>query len=300
MGSMRLVRVSERWRSYQEKSPFYRQVAADGEESVWSEIAETYDRTCYPGNQKPLILSSLLPYVDRKGSGIEIGPGPGTFTLSLAETLDRLTVFEPSTSMRRVLEKRLADSGIDNVDIRREKWENAWKDSSVRADYVFALGCLYAFYRIEDALFAMLRAAKKRVVLCHIAGEGLWEIDYRVAKASALPPPCFFPPVELLVETLSAMSCDFRTTAVHVPIRKKLRFSELTKRYRRMFDESTPDEQTLERTFRENLKTENGIYSIRETACFVLIAAESASLPPDGAFSIHAASRTRGSGFFSP
>ena len=76
MGSMRLARVSERWRRYQEKSPFYRQVAADGEESVWREIAETYDQTCYPDDQKRLILSHLLPLVGQKASGIEIGPRP--------------------------------------------------------------------------------------------------------------------------------------------------------------------------------------------------------------------------------
>ena len=281
MGSMRLARVSERWRRYQEKSPFYRQVAADGEESVWREIAETYDQTCYPDDQKQLILSHLVPLVGQKGSGIEIGPGPGTFTLPLAERLDNLTVFEPSPSMRRALEKRLSDHGIGNVKIRSEKWEHAAKDPAVQADYVFALGCLYAFYRIEDALCAMLRAAKQRLVLLHLSGEGLWDIDYRVAKALNLPPPCYFPPAELLVETLSAMSCDFRMTAAHVPVRKKLRLSELKKRYNRMFNTSTPDNQILERTLQKHMKMENGAYLIQETTSFVLIAADAQKCKAD-------------------
>ena len=142
MGSMRLARVSERWRHYQEKSPFYRQVAADGEESVWREIAETYDQTCYPDDQKQLILSHLVPLVGQKGSGIEIGPGPGTFTLPLAERLDSLTVFEPSPSMIRALKKRLSDHGIGNVKISHEKWEDTVKKPAIQADYVFALGGL--------------------------------------------------------------------------------------------------------------------------------------------------------------
>lgn len=268
---MRLWQAVKKWQDYLEKSPFHRQVLLDGEESIWRKKAETYDRTSYPGFQKQLILSHLVPHIDQKGTAIEIGAGPGTFTLSLAKKLTHLTVIEPSPSMRHVLEKRLVKHRVGNVDIIGEKWEDARGAVVNPRDYVFALGCLYAFYRIDKALAGMIRVAEKKVVLLHLSGDGLWEVDYHVARTLHFDLPCFFPPAELLANVLSAMSLNFGMRVVQVPVKKKWPLSEFKTRYEKMFSNREMDELLLEKTLNKNLDVHKGLYLIDESMGFAVI-----------------------------
>jgi hypothetical protein len=269
MGSVRLSQAVGKWQSYLENSPLYRQAATGGEASIWGKKVKAYDITSYSGSQQQLILSHLIANIgDHSGTAIEIGAGPGTFTLPLSRRFKRMTVIEPSLSMQNTLEKQLVQQKIFHVDIIGNKWEDAIVE---RHEYVFALGCLYAFYQIEEALIKMIRAAEKRLVVLHLAGNGLWDIDYRVANAFHFQPPCYFPPAALLVNILSAMSLEFSMRVFQVPIQTKWVLPEFAKRYKKMFSLRQMDSTLLENTLGENLEFHDGCFRIDERMGFAVI-----------------------------
>jgi hypothetical protein len=269
MGSKRLSQAVWKWQSYLEKSPLYRQVARAGETPVWEKRAEPFETRSYSLSQQQLILSRLTADVDdNRGTAIEVGAGPGTFTLSLSKRFRRMTVIEPSSAMLNELEKRLLHHNISHVDMINKKWEDTIIEPH---EYVFALGCLYAFYQIEEALIKMIRASKKRLVLLHLAGNGLWNVDYRVANAFHSHPPFYYPPAALLVNILSAMSLDFRIRVFQVPVHRKWMLSKFDKRYKRMFSLPQIDAGVLEKTLGESLEFYHGYYRVDEKMGFAVI-----------------------------
>lgn len=66
-----------KWQQCLDNSPFYRQILEDGEESIWKEKAADYDETSYPGDQKHIILSQLIPTRNIAGQPLKSGPAPG-------------------------------------------------------------------------------------------------------------------------------------------------------------------------------------------------------------------------------
>ncbi|MFH0725820.1 MAG: methyltransferase domain-containing protein [Pseudomonadota bacterium] len=269
MGSVRLSQAVGKWQGYLENSPLYRQAAMNGEESIWGKKVKAYDINSYSGSQQQLILSHLIANIDDPGgTAIEIGAGPGTFTLPLSRRFKRMTVVEPSTAMLNTLEKQLVQQKITHVHVINEKWENTIVEPH---EYVFALGCLHVFYHIEDALIKMIRATGKRLVLLHLAGNGLWDIDYRVANAFHAAPPCYFPPASLLVNILSAMSLEFSMRVFQVPILTKWVLPEFVKRYKKMFSLRQMDTTLLESTLAENLEFHDGCFRIDERMGFAVL-----------------------------
>lgn len=269
MESRRLSRAVEQWKSYLDKSPIYRQTTGDRRPPVSGKKTETYDLADYSGPQQQLVFPHLTANIDDfNGTAMEIGAGPGTFTLSLAGRFKHMTVIEPIPSMLTELEKRLAEHHITHVNIVKKRWEDVTVEPH---EYVFALGCLHAFYHIDEVLLKMLRASKKRLILLHLSGNGLLDIDYRVANAFKLPPPCYFPPAPLLTNILSSMSLNFSVRVFQVPVQRKWLLPEFVRRYRKMFLLPEVDAGLLEHTLRKDLEYYHGFFRIHTRLGFSVI-----------------------------
>jgi hypothetical protein len=266
--SPQLCRAVDNWKHYLDNSPFYHQIFLDKEESVWEDLAESYDQLCYPGDQREVILSHLLPHIDPGDTAIEIGAGPGTFTCSLAKQLAKMTVVEPSPSMLRVLKKRLKDSCTDNVTIINKTWQEA---TPTLHDCILALGCLYAFYEIDRAVEKMFRFAKKKVVLLHLGGNGLHSFDYEVAMALKVRNIFFFPPVHLIVDLLVAMNLEFQLRNFPIFIEKHMRVPDLKRRYTKIFPENTLSDEILTSLLKKQSYWDDNELKIQESITFALI-----------------------------
>lgn len=56
-------------------------------------------------------------------SVLDIGSGPGAFTIPFAQTADGVVALEPVRGMAEILRKQVEESGIHNVEIVEEPWE---------------------------------------------------------------------------------------------------------------------------------------------------------------------------------
>ena len=150
------------WKKLQDQSVLYRAVQRDQEESYWAKYALNYDdRRCW-GNGLSKELETIRSLLDSSMSVLEVGAGTGALTLPTARIVKRVTAVEPSPSMIKVLEWKLERNGVDNVHTVNSRWEDAEVEPH---DVVLAVGCLYVFYDISDALGKMLEKARKGLIL---------------------------------------------------------------------------------------------------------------------------------------
>ncbi len=207
------------WQAFQDRSPYYRSVKIDGEESVWQEIAEGYDAVVYPGDQLPTLIDRLLPHIRGLETLIDVGSGPGTLTLPLSDHLRHITAVEPSPAMSETLRNRLNQEKVSNVTVVRDRWETVMIPS---ADGVIAGGCLYVFYHIDKVLQKMCDAARKKVILTSVGDGGLWDFECRLLENLQVPAPCLFPSVPMTFDVLRYLGLTFSTETFYVETRKTL------------------------------------------------------------------------------
>ncbi len=207
------------WQAFQDRSPYYRSVKTDGEESVWQEIAEGYDAVVYPDDHLPKLIDRLMPHIKGLETLIDVGSGPGTLALPLSGHLRHITAVEPSPAMSETLWRRLKRDGIANVSVVRDRWEAVMLPA---ADAVIAGGCLYVFYHIDKVLQKMCDAAKRKVILTSVGDGGLWDFECRLLENLQVPAPCLFPSVPMTLDVLDYLGLTFTTETFYVEIRKIL------------------------------------------------------------------------------
>lgn len=109
--------------------------------------------------------------LDPQDAVLEVGSGPGTYSVRLAPRLRVLTCMDVSSSMLDILFSRL--SGMDGV--RVERFLMDWNEYTPRKGYHACFAALLPNASSEESLLRMEGAAKKRCSLV------TWEINQREA-----------------------------------------------------------------------------------------------------------------------
>ncbi len=92
----------------------------------WDSFADEYAKNVLK-NRKQIEERTnwLVGKFDLSGrSVLEIGPGPGTYTVPLSKFAKHITVIEQSSSMIEILRERLKKNSISNVSIIHGDWED--------------------------------------------------------------------------------------------------------------------------------------------------------------------------------
>ena len=96
--------------------------------NFWNKRADNYQKNVMgkKGNKR---VNRVLGWLDKQGVDLagkrvlDIGAGPGAFTLALAECCETVVALEPAEAMVEYLQSELARSGCDNVRVIHDTWE---------------------------------------------------------------------------------------------------------------------------------------------------------------------------------
>lgn len=135
------------------------------EEAFWQSFAPGYDERSPLAECAGDLVSDLRGLIGSGWHLLEIGAGTGAFARRLAHVVDRITVVEPSASMRAEFE-RAWDRPVP-IQMITSKWEDT---PPTKADMVFGAN---AFYRIDDMAAALLKmnaCARHEVALVQSVG----------------------------------------------------------------------------------------------------------------------------------
>lgn len=134
-----------------------------------------------------LLCQQIKPWM----TVLDVGPGPGKYTLPLAKLASRVVAVEPSEQMAGFLQRNIESQGIENVTIVRQRWEEADVEA---ADVVLCSHVLYDVEDIEPFLIKLDEHANGFCFIAHHTGQydplfrELWQ---RVYGEERRPMPVF-------------------------------------------------------------------------------------------------------------
>jgi SAM-dependent methyltransferase len=107
---------------------------------------------------------------------LDIGAGPGTLAVPLAERVAHVTAVEPAAGMVEVMSEHALENGVKNLSIVCKRWEDVdgKKDLQGPYDIVIARHSL-GMPNIREAIKAMCEASSQWVYLFWFAGSTGWE-----------------------------------------------------------------------------------------------------------------------------
>lgn len=110
---------------------------------------------------------------------LDIGSGPGTLAIPLAQLAGEVTAVEPAVGMVKVLKERIAEEGIENIRIVKEDWErvDAKRDLSGPYDLVIASLSLNML-DMRSAVEKMVSVCSGTVNIYWFADMPFWERNY--------------------------------------------------------------------------------------------------------------------------
>ena len=110
---------------------------------------------------------------------LDIGSGPGTLTIPLADIAREVTAVEPADGMVKVLKERIAEEGIENIRIVKQDWElvDTKRDLSGPYDMVIASLSL-DMLDLRSAVKKMVSVCSGTVNIYWFADMPFWERNY--------------------------------------------------------------------------------------------------------------------------
>lgn len=134
--------------------------------NYWEQVQENRDWT-------DKIIEDLN--ITRESRILDIGAGPGTLAIPLANKIANVTAVEPSDAMMKVLRRNLEKKEYSNVDCVKKLWEDVdvKKDLHSPYDVVIASYSL-GMIDIKESIQKMIDASSKYVYLYWFAGETSW------------------------------------------------------------------------------------------------------------------------------
>lgn len=112
---------------------------------------------------------------------LDVGCAAGTLAIPLAERVKKITAMDISATMLELLQKRCAEMEIGNIQTIQGAWEDDWDALGIGEHDVAVASRSLITEDFESALAKLNKAARKRVYVTTIVGDG--PHDRRVYRA---------------------------------------------------------------------------------------------------------------------
>ncbi|WP_407357185.1 class I SAM-dependent methyltransferase [Methanolobus sp. WCC5] len=146
--------------------------------SIWEEkeSAKRFWEMAQRDNRKRSndIISSL--HIKPESRVLDIGAGPGTLAIPLAEKVKHITAVEPAMGMIEVLEEKIAEYGYSNISIVKKKWEDIDLSHDLDGPYdVIIASFSLSMPDIRKAIEDMQAVSCGYIYLYWFAGDRPWD-----------------------------------------------------------------------------------------------------------------------------
>ncbi len=112
---------------------------------------------------------------------LDVGCGPGTLAVPLAETVRTVTAIDPATAMIAILRDTCAGRGLANVEARELGWEDDWEEAGIGEHDVAIASRSLVVDDLQAAIIKLAGKARHRVYISSLVGDGPY--DRRIFEA---------------------------------------------------------------------------------------------------------------------
>ncbi|WP_249717979.1 class I SAM-dependent methyltransferase [Proteus faecis] len=144
----------------------------------WDKRAEKMAQTCANPNDPYLIkFREMMDFTDAE-TLLDVGCGPGSISLHVADKFKKIFGIDYSTGMLTVAKRRAEQSGINHAEFITCSWEDSWDDLP-RCDIAVASRSTLVM-DLKTALLKLNRQAKLRVYTTHTVSPTF--VDQRIIR----------------------------------------------------------------------------------------------------------------------
>jgi SAM-dependent methyltransferase len=160
------MRPSERWREIvlsrqrQMDAAYARRGGSSAD--YWEKRAGRFQAHRPIASGDDPVLTTVLELAGPDGSVLDVGAGPGRYSLALAPRVRRVVAVEPAAAMAGYLREAVGASGRDNVEVVEQRWEDA---AVPPADVVLCAHVLYPLPDVVPFIERLEAHARRSVVL---------------------------------------------------------------------------------------------------------------------------------------
>ncbi len=182
------------WQSVSERSPLKKRNCRSDEEQIkkWDLMAKWFSlRT--QGKEAEKRRGKIIEMLKGEGAlrpGIkvlDIGAGPGNWTIPLSQTAAQVTAIEPSSEMVNILKKRINNESIKNINIIQERWEEfSVEKNGLKGQYDLVIASMTPGVNNRKTLEKLMAASCGYCYMSRFSGQGrlqpyeeLWQLIFK-------------------------------------------------------------------------------------------------------------------------
>ncbi len=166
----------KRWQTAMDNSPMRRRKKKNHSMQRWNKMATDFakrsrEKKSHDKRLKTLAWLWEAGALTSRSKILDIGAGPGNWSILLAEAGAHVTALEPADKMADILQERIFDAGIDNISIDRRTWQEidlATEGWTGKFDLVFA--SMTPGIDGPESLFKLISASKGFCYLSMFSG----------------------------------------------------------------------------------------------------------------------------------
>ena len=151
--------------------------------SFWNSRAPSFSKHVLESDYEKHFLDLMQPH--SSWSVLDVGCGSGTLAVPLAGRIASVTALDFSPGMLALLQQRCQASGITNITTIHGSWEDDWKKLGIGTYDVAIASRSIVVEDLRAALIKLDRAARQRVYLSAMVGDG--PNDRRIFDAVGRP-----------------------------------------------------------------------------------------------------------------
>ena len=141
----------------------------------WDRKAESFAKRNARSEYNDKFVALIQP--DKSWTILDIGCGPGTLAIPLAERVAHVSALDFSPEMLKILEQRARERNLDNISTHPLSWDDDWQEAGLPVHDVAIASRSLAVNDLGSALKKLNDFASKKVYITDRVGDGPFDPD---------------------------------------------------------------------------------------------------------------------------